>query len=156
MALSDIALVVMIVVAAIVVVPILKREIARPSSHGLGDLAGSPEDRAVLEQADALLESDPATAQRILNDHFAKEDPREEEERAALCARANTDRTAAEELRRRLHEDLAVWETLLKSSRKKARKDVTAQQAVANLEQWDQETRAELVRVDELIKKLRA
>ncbi len=155
MSLSDIALLFMIIVAAIVVVPILKREITRPPSHDLGRLARSTEDRAVLEEVDRLLPSDPATAQRILHDHFGKEDQREEAERAALRDQAQTNRSAAEELRRRLREDLEVWQAIRKHSRKNAGHP-TAPDALSNLDKWESETRTELAQVDELIRKLRA
>ena len=155
MSVSDFALLFMIIVAVIVVVPILKREITRPPSHNWGDLARTPEDRAVLEEVDRLLPSDPTTAQRILHDHFGKEDQREVAERAALRDQAQTNRSAAEELRRRLREDLEVWQAIRKHSRKNAA-DPTAAQALSNLGKWESETRTELAQVDVLIRKLKA
>ena len=110
---------------------------------------------AVLEEVDRLLPSDPATAQRILHDHFGKEDQREEAERAALRDQAQTNRSAAEELRRRLREDLEVWGAIRKHSRRNAA-DPTAPQALSNLDKWESETRTELAQVDVLIRKLKA
>jgi len=155
MSLSDFALLFMIIVAALVVVPILKREITRPPSHNWGDLARTPEDRAVLEEVDRVLPSDPATAQRILHDHFGKVDQREEAERAALRDQAQTNRSAAEELGHRLREDLEVWQAIRKHSRKNAA-DPTARQALPNLDKWENETRTELAQVEGLIRKLKA
>jgi len=112
------------------------------------------EDEATLDMADRLWKSDPATAQRILSDHFEKDGEREDAERADLRAQARTSRAAAEELRRRLLEDLEVWGTLLKDSRKKAQKAGGDGQATANLEQWEREARLELAEVDDLIRTL--
>ena len=110
---------------------------------------------AVLEEVDRLLPSDPATAQRILHDHFGKEDQREVAERAALRDQAQTNRSAAEELRRRLREDLEVWQAIRKDSRKNAAHP-TGPDALSNLDKWESETRTDLAQVDELIRKLRA
>ena len=76
-------------------------------------------------------------------------------ERAALRDQAQTNRSAAEELRRRLREDLEVWQAIRKHSRKNAA-DPTAAQALSNLGKWESETRTELAQVDVLIRKLKA
>ena len=123
----------------------------------VGDLKPlTPKQDAAIAKANKLGKSDPKAAQKVMDSAFEHEGQRDEEERVALRARAQTDPTAAEELRRRLREDLEVWETLLKSSRKRAAKDLAAQQGVANLEKWESETRAELSYVDELIRRLKS
>ena len=114
-----------------------------------------PEQDAAIAKADKLWKSDPQAARQIMDGAFEKEGEREDEERAALRVRAKTDRVAADELRRRLREDLEVWEHLLKRSRKDAANDLTAQQAMVNQEKWKNETRAELAQVDELIRQLK-
>ena len=159
---SDLALVFMIIVAAIVVGPILVREVKRvvsgpPLHSGLGDLGGlarTPEDRAVIEEFDRLFPSDPAAAQRVLHDHFVKQGERDEEARGALRERARTDPAAAEQLRSLLREDLEVWTTLLKDARKKVKDDRLMQVGIGNMEKWQGETRAELAAVDALIRRL--
>ncbi len=116
----------------------------------------APAQDAAIAKANRLWKSDPQTAHRIIDSAFEEEGQHEDEERAALRVQAETDPAAAEELRRRLREDLEVWQTLLKRSRKHAAKgDVTAQGAVANQEKWENETRAELAQVEELIRQLK-
>jgi hypothetical protein len=125
-----------------------------------GGLADPPRNstttEGVIGRADQLRKWDPVAADRVLDAHFDKEGEREDAERAALRTQAQTDRAAAEELRRRLLGDLEVWAHLLKGSGRKVGKDARMQDAVTNLEQWDKETRVELEQLDALIKRLNA
>jgi hypothetical protein len=147
-----------VLLLSLVALAIVSRLIrAGKSSSSLRTPPLTPQQDAAIAEAAKLWKSDPKTAQLIVDGAFEKEGEREDEERAELRARAQTDRAAAEELRRRLREDLEVWETLLKGSRKKAATDTDerAQKGVANLETRQQETRAELAQVDDLIRRLK-
>jgi len=151
-----ISLLILTAAAVMIVGPIIAREIKRggsyrPSLGNLGGLARTPEDKAVIEEFDRVFHDDPAAAQQLLHDHFAKEDQQEEEQRAALRQRAKTDPAAAEQFRLLLREDLEVWQHLLKSARKKAKKDETSRKAIPNLEKWERETRIDLDEVEALI-----
>ena len=115
----------------------------------------SPSADHAIARADQLRKWDPVAADRVLDAHFDKEGEREDAERAALRTQAQTDPTAAVELRRRLLQDLEVWAHLLKGSRRKAGKDARMEQAAKNLEQWDKETRVELEQLDAVIKRFK-
>jgi hypothetical protein len=141
------------VVLALILVGLLLRLATRRRS--LIGLEQRPEERALFDQVGKLWKSDPAAATQMLDSYYERDGQREDAERAKLREAAKTDRSAAQELRRRLNEDLEVWQQLLLNARRKSKNDMTAQKAVANLEQWDSETRAELVRLEEHIRQLK-
>ena len=153
MSISDIALGFMTVLAVIVVVPIIRREIRRRPSlvDDLRTLVRTPGDRAALEEVDRPLPSDPAAAHQVLHEHFARVDPQEEEERAALRAQAALNPAAAEQLHQLLSDDLEVWTYLLQDARKKVKRNPSLQIGIANLEKWERETRTELAEIERLV-----
>ena len=113
----------------------------------------SPEERARFNEVRRLSKRDPAAAQQRLKEFSRQEGTREDAERAKLRAAAGSDRVAAAELTRRLTEDLETWRVLLKDSRRRAAKDdPEAVRAVANIEQWDRETRAELAQLSDRVR----
>jgi hypothetical protein len=142
-----------VVVLALILAGLLLRLATRRRS--LIGLEQRPEERALLDQAGRLWKSDPAAATQMLDSYYKRDGEREDAERAKLREAAKADRSAAQELQRRLNVDLEVWQQLLTNARRKSKKDMTAQRAVANLEQWDSETRAELARLERHIRQLK-
>jgi hypothetical protein len=143
-----------LVVLVLLVLSVLLRVAARDRLTRLSSLP--PEEQAALDKAEKLWRSDPAAAHQALDEYYIKQGDREETERAKLREAAQSDPAAALELQRQLKQELEVWQALLKQSRKAAKKDPNAQKSVANVEQWDRETRAELQQLGDRLKQFKA
>jgi hypothetical protein len=121
---------------------------------GLVGGKGISEDlEATLEAADRLQDSDPVAARQLLDSYFMREAAAKEARRADLRQRAFYDRDAAIDLRRELKDDLATNALM----RQDLVKDLPANERVsmlAELDATDRDLRSELIRLEEVIKRL--
>ena len=103
-----------------------------------------------LDEALRIEESDPALGQLLVDQYFMRGVAHEDTARKKLWERAQEDLDAANELRRRLSDDLEADSLIQKDFKRSANGDLTR-----TLEMSQQSTREQIARLDEMIARIR-